>query len=234
MIFFPNLDGGIPAASISISSLDSVQPSPNVSSSSLNVSALEEFEKDLNRQANLREYLIQYLIQLPVMNNWNIIQIQSKSLLELTQSTNQLSRSFLVRITKLFSSKNKSISFSRIQRRVDVFVWLCRCLQWQEEFLEKIFKCLRINSFNVRRIFSPFVSFLCDSRFFTLHSVCLGSEWTSSTTNECFGLGSTRSQSSPIGLRNRFRSSRRSSIGFLLVVRDEKSVPTKATGLESE
>ena len=94
-LFF--LEGGIPAASISISSLDS-QPFPNVSSSSsLNLSALEEFEKDLNRQANLREYLIRFLIDLPVNSwNWDTIKTQSTTLVQLTQSTHQLSRSLLV------------------------------------------------------------------------------------------------------------------------------------------
>ena len=90
------LDGGIPAARISISSLDS-RPVTSKLSSPWNVSALEEFEKDFNRQANLREYLIQFLLDLPVTNSWNTIPIQSKSLVELTRSTNQLSRSILVR-----------------------------------------------------------------------------------------------------------------------------------------
>ena len=94
------LGGGVPAASISVSSLDSTRVTSNVSSS-LNVSALEGFEKELNRQANLREHLIRYLVELPV-SSWNTIQIQSKSLVELTQSTNQLSRSLLVRQRKHF------------------------------------------------------------------------------------------------------------------------------------
>ena len=93
------LDGGIPAARISISSLDSRPVTSNLSSP-WNVSALEEFEKDFNRQANLREYLIQFLLDLPVTNSWNTIPIQSKSLVELTRSTNQLSRSILVRQRK--------------------------------------------------------------------------------------------------------------------------------------
>ena len=55
----------------------------------LNVSASEEFGKDLNRQTNLREHLIPFLSDLPV-NSWNTIQIQSKSLVELTELKNQL------------------------------------------------------------------------------------------------------------------------------------------------
>ena len=88
------LDGGVPAASIFISSLDS---SPWPSSSPLNLSALERFENELNVQSNLREYLIRFLVDLPVTNNWNSIQIQSTSLAQLTRATNQLTRSFLVR-----------------------------------------------------------------------------------------------------------------------------------------
>ena len=76
--------------------------------------------------------------------------------------------------------------------------------------------------------------FLFDRRFFNLQSVCLGREWTSSTTNERFGLGSSRSQSSSVGLRNRFRSPRRSSIGFLLVAGNEKSLPTETIRLDIE
>ena len=90
------VDGGVPPASVSISALNA-QSSPNVSSL-FNRSAFEEFQKELNRQANLREYLIEHLMNLPVTKSWNTIQLQSKSLVELTQSTNQLSRSLLVRI----------------------------------------------------------------------------------------------------------------------------------------
>ena len=85
--------GGVPASSISISSLGS---SVSLRSSSpLNLSALTEFEKELNLQANLREYLSGFLLDLPI-NTLRNIQIQSTSLLELTQSTNQLTRSLLV------------------------------------------------------------------------------------------------------------------------------------------
>ena len=50
---------------------------------------------ELNLQANLHEYLIGFLVDLPV-SSWNTIGIQSSSLLELSEETNQLTRSFLV------------------------------------------------------------------------------------------------------------------------------------------
>ena len=91
--------GGIPASTISISSLGS---SPLSSSSPLNLSALIEFEKDLNVQAGLREYLTGCLANLPTQG-LRSIQIQSTSLAQLTQSTNQLTRTVLVRRFVAFS-----------------------------------------------------------------------------------------------------------------------------------
>ena len=67
-------------------------------------------------------------------------------------------------------------------------------------------------------------------------SLCLGGQWTSSATNACLGLGSSRSGSSDVGLRNRFRAESRSSICFLVVVvvGNKKSVRTETIGLDSE
>jgi len=61
-----------------------------------NESALLEFNKELNIQANLREYLIQFTINLAIMSA-DSIKLQSLSLVQLTQPTNQLSRKTLVR-----------------------------------------------------------------------------------------------------------------------------------------
>ena len=71
------LDAG---GEISVSTLDV----PRSSIIQSNVSGNE-----LNLQANLRVYLLGFLVDLPV-TNWNSIQIQSSSLLELTEETNQL------------------------------------------------------------------------------------------------------------------------------------------------
>jgi hypothetical protein len=61
-----------------------------------NESALLEFNKQLNIQANLREYLIQFTINLAIMSV-DSIKLQSLSLVQLTQPTNQLTRKTLVR-----------------------------------------------------------------------------------------------------------------------------------------
>jgi len=61
-----------------------------------NQSALLEFNKQLNIQANLREYLIQFTINLAIMSV-DSIKLQSLSLVQLTQPTNQLTRKTLVR-----------------------------------------------------------------------------------------------------------------------------------------
>ncbi len=61
----------------------------------LNVSALIEYNQVLNSQANVREYLIQFTTNL-VITTSNSIQLQSSSLVQLTQATNQLTRATLV------------------------------------------------------------------------------------------------------------------------------------------
>jgi hypothetical protein len=61
----------------------------------LNKSALAEYEKELNFQANLREYVIQSVINLTITTP-NSIKLQSLSLVQLTQPTNQLTRTTLV------------------------------------------------------------------------------------------------------------------------------------------
>ena len=86
------VSNGIPAASISVSSLGS----PPVSSTTgpLNQSALEEFTKVLNSQSKVREYLISFTPNLLITTS-NSIKLQSSSLAQLTQATNQLTRTTL-------------------------------------------------------------------------------------------------------------------------------------------
>jgi hypothetical protein len=57
----------------------------------LNQSTLIEYEKYLNSQANARDYLMSYVTNLQITNS-NSIKLQSSSLAQLTQSTNQLTR----------------------------------------------------------------------------------------------------------------------------------------------
>lgn len=86
------VSSGVPAASISISSLGS-QPLSSIRQ--FNQSAFIEFNKDLNLQANTREYLMSFTTDLAMTTSNGII-LQSSSLAQLTKSTNQLTRKSLV------------------------------------------------------------------------------------------------------------------------------------------
>jgi len=52
---------------------------------------MNEYEEELNSQANIRDYLILFLINLPITTS-NSILLQASSLSQITQSTNQLTR----------------------------------------------------------------------------------------------------------------------------------------------
>jgi hypothetical protein len=65
----------------------------------LNASALIEFNKELNSQANIREYLMTFTTNLPITTS-NSIKLQASSLAQLTQATNQLTRTAIVRKKK--------------------------------------------------------------------------------------------------------------------------------------
>ena len=62
---------------------------------SLNVTALDEYSKELNFQANLREYLTSFIIN-QAITIINTIKLQSSVLAQLTQATSQLTRKTLV------------------------------------------------------------------------------------------------------------------------------------------
>jgi hypothetical protein len=74
----------------------------------LNASALTEFNQELNSQANVREYLMTFTQNLPITTS-NSIKLQSSSLAQLTQATNQLTRTTLVRKKNKFVFRNISI-----------------------------------------------------------------------------------------------------------------------------
>jgi len=82
------VSSGIPISTISISSLTTQSQPTN---SSLNQSALIEFEKELNSQSSTREYLISFTRNLQI-TTVKSIELQSSSLVQLTKSTNQLTR----------------------------------------------------------------------------------------------------------------------------------------------
>ena len=58
----------------------------------MNQSALIEYEKQLNVYANIRDYLMKFTSNLQ-MSTANNIKLQSTVLVQMTQTTNQLTRS---------------------------------------------------------------------------------------------------------------------------------------------
>ncbi|CAF1380176.1 unnamed protein product, partial [Rotaria sordida] len=86
------ISSGVPTASILISPLGS--QSLQQSLVPLNESDLTEFIKKLNTQANIRDYLMTFTTNLPI-TTISSIKLQSSSLVQLTQSTNQLTRTAL-------------------------------------------------------------------------------------------------------------------------------------------
>ena len=67
-----------------------------------NESALNEFNKELNSYANVREYLMEFTTDLSILTS-NSIKLQSSALVHLTKATNQLTRAALVRKIVNFS-----------------------------------------------------------------------------------------------------------------------------------
>jgi hypothetical protein len=65
-------------------------------SAPFNNSALEDFQRDLNRQANVRDYLVSFSTNLAITTPQSI-KLQASTLAQLTEATNQLTRKALVR-----------------------------------------------------------------------------------------------------------------------------------------
>lgn len=71
-----------------------------------NLSALQEFDEEFNRHAR------------PPISSANIIQLQGKSLLQLTQSTDQLSRTLLVCLSADRKRKRSVLDLSSLEQRL--------------------------------------------------------------------------------------------------------------------
>ena len=85
--------GGVPFASISVSSLASATYPQT--STPMNASALAEFNRKQNLYAGVRDYLIASVVNLTIATP-NSIRLQASSLSQLSQSTNQLTRASAV------------------------------------------------------------------------------------------------------------------------------------------
>ena len=91
------ISNGIPLTTISVSSLFSQVNLVN--NQVTNQSARFEFLKEINEQANRREDLIKSLVDLPIISA-NSLKLQSLSLVQLTNSTNQLTRTSLTLLSE--------------------------------------------------------------------------------------------------------------------------------------
>ena len=90
---------GVPATSISISSL-ATEGSFQSTSTPLNQSALNKFNTQVNIQANIRDYLMPFTMNL-LISTPDSIKLQASTLSQLTQATNQLTRTAAVRINSI-------------------------------------------------------------------------------------------------------------------------------------
>lgn len=116
-IFFVirNLDG-IPASSISISPLGSTSLQ-STNETSINASALNQFYRELNKQANVLDYLIDFSVDLHIKTPEHI-KLQASSLAKFTESTNQLTRKTIVKRFEVFLlNKVFFFSFSHLLHR---------------------------------------------------------------------------------------------------------------------
>lgn len=101
MIHFSFSIDGIPAMDISISSLDVQATSQIPSIISFNQTILNEYNKELNSYAMVREYMMIYTTKFP-MKTSNNIKLQASSLAQLTKATNELTRITLVKDLSFF------------------------------------------------------------------------------------------------------------------------------------
>jgi len=94
---------------------------------SLNQSALIEYNEELNSQANLRDYLMTFTTNLPLTTS-NSIKLQSASLAQLTQATNQLTRTASVKSFFLLMTNSIQIKI-RYLHQINVINYLLLYLQ---------------------------------------------------------------------------------------------------------
>jgi hypothetical protein len=86
---------GVPLVNISISKLSSQFSQSIKNSIPFNQSILDQYNKQLHVYARIREYLINFTRNLIITDSQSII-LQASSLVQLTESTNQLTRMALV------------------------------------------------------------------------------------------------------------------------------------------
>ena len=111
-----------------------------------------QFQKEVNSQANIREYLITFTND-SAITTADSIKLQASSLAQLTQATNQLTRTTLVRFISIVVIAYSVLYFVRSLHRNDVINYRLLYNQCQEKFLRKMFKQQQRILFNVLRMF---------------------------------------------------------------------------------
>jgi hypothetical protein len=96
----------------------------------LNESALIEYNVELNSQANVRDYLMTFTNNL-LITTANSINLQSSSLAQLTQATNQLTRAALVKSRRILFIEDFRLFliYSRALHQVNVINYLLLYIQ---------------------------------------------------------------------------------------------------------
>ena len=194
--------GGIPLATISVSSLTDSARSSASSSSSVSNASLDAFEEQLNQQAANREYLMEVLADLQVTTS-NALKLQSTTLVQLTSSTTELTRTALVSVHPSLPAGRRSLVLLRRWPRNDVYNWLKHCENCPNESPSRMYNSSAINFTNARRIFSPFVSSSPISRI--CFSLSKGGQWTFTATHARSPSRSSLGQSIACRLRHRPR-----------------------------
>ena len=162
-------------AEISVSSLMDSSSTPTTTTTTGNQNSnvsMEKFAEILDQQATNREYLIKMIDDLQITTS-NSLKLQSTTLVQLTSSTNELTRQALVTFSFSFftypdSGRTVSLCY-RLQHQNDVSNWVKHYEKCQKEFHLKMFNSSLDNFLNVQLIFLPFVmlsvSFLLSSSF---------------------------------------------------------------------
>ncbi len=96
----------------------------------MNESALIEYNVELNSQANVRDYLMTFTNNL-LITTANSINLQSSSLAQLTQATNQLTRAALVKSRRILFIEDFRLFliYSRALHQVNVINYLLLYIQ---------------------------------------------------------------------------------------------------------
>ncbi len=96
----------------------------------MNESALIEYNEELNSQANVRDYLMTFTNNL-LITTANSINLQSSSLAQLTQATNQLTRAALVKSRRILFIEDFRLFliYSRALHQVNVINYLLLYIQ---------------------------------------------------------------------------------------------------------